>query len=212
MRIQEITQILPEYERGTGRAQEIERVLTRAGYTMLGGGADATAWARDDGTVIKIIMSGEASDNKPAMKTFKRFFKLTQARPSPHWPRFLPMQDEQGQSSVFAKFRIGNRNYLQIAMERLAEINDQEAEIIQTMSAYIEDNRDLGQFLRSLSKYNYLRAWVQDNQKQIPGLWQAMKDAHSKVNWDYEWDLHGGNVMKRSDGTYVITDPWIRWQ
>ena len=211
MRIQEITQTLPEYEQGTWRAEDIEKRLTQLGYTMLGGGADATAWARDDGRVIKIIMS-DGDSNKPAMKTFRRFLKLTRARPSPHWPRFLPMQDEQGQSSVFAKFRIGNRNYLQIAMEQLAPLDDVEAEIIQTMSAYVEDKRDLGQFLKSMGKYNYLRAWVQDNQKQIPGLWQAMKDAYSKANWDYEWDLHGGNVMKRRDGTYVITDPWIRWQ
>ena len=211
MRIQEITQILPEYERGTKRAREIEQVLTQAGYTMLGGGADATAWAKDDGMVIKIIMS-DSDSNKPAMKTFRRFLKLTQARPSPHWPRFFPMRDEQGRSSVFAKFRIGNRNYLQIAMEQLEDLDHEEGEIIEVMSAYIQHNRDLGQFLRGLKNYHFARDWVETNKQQIPGLWQAVKDAYSKTNWDYEWDLHGGNVMKRRDGTYVITDPWIRWQ
>jgi len=210
MRSREFQTLIPEYETGTRRAQEIERVLTRAGYTMLGGGADATAWAKDDGRVIKIIMS-EGDSNKPAMKTFRRFLKLTQARPSAHWPRFLPMQDDQGRSSVFAKFRIGDRNYLQIAMEQLTDLHPKEAEIIQTMSAYVEGNRDLGQFLRSLGGDQSARDWVKTNKQQIPGLWQAVKDAHSKTNWRYEWDLHGGNVMRRQDGTYVITDPWIRW-
>ena len=210
MRLREFQQPVQEYEHLTPRAEEIEKRLEQLGYTYLGGGADATAWAKDDGRVIKIIMS-EGDSNKPAMKTFRRFLKLTQARPSPHWPRFFPMQDEQGQSSVFAKFRIGNRNYLQIAMEQLEDIDDVEAEIIQTMSAYVEDNRNLDQFLRSIGKFNYTRDWVKKNSRQIPGLWQAVKDAYSKANWDYQWDLHGGNVMKRSDGTYVITDPWIRW-
>lgn len=210
MRLQEFQQILPEYEKGTRRAQEIERVLTRAGYTMLGGGADATAWAKDDGRVIKIIMS-DGDSNKPAMKTFRRFLKLTRARPSPHWPRFLPRRDEQGRSSVFAKFRIGDRNYLQIAMEQLTDLDPAEAEIIQTMSTYVEAGRNLHEFLKSVGKYDSARDWVKTNSRQIPGLWQAMKDAYSKANWDYEWDLHGGNVMRRADGTYVITDPWIRW-
>jgi hypothetical protein len=210
MRFKEFQEPVQEYEHLTPRAEEIEKRLHQLGYTYLGGGADATAWAKDDGRVIKIIMS-EGDSNKPAMKTFKRFLKLTQARPSSHWPRFFPMQDEQGRSSVFAKFRIGNRNYLQIAMEQLEDIDDVEAEIIEMMSAYIQDNRDLGQFLRGLEKYNYARDWVKKNKKQIPSLWQAVKDAYSKANWRYEWDLHGGNVMKRSDGTYVITDPWIRW-
>lgn len=211
MHLNEIFEPVQEYEQGTRRAEDIEKRLTRLGYTMLGGGADATAWAKDDGRVIKIIMS-DGDSNKPAMKTFRRFLKLTRSRPSPHWPRFLPMQDEQGQSSVFAKFRIGDRNYLQIAMEQLEDLHHEEGEIIEMMSAYIQDNRDLGQFLRGLEKYQYARDWVKQNKNQIPGLWQAMKDAYSKANWDYEWDLHGGNVMKRSDGTYVITDPWIRWQ
>jgi hypothetical protein len=210
MRLREFQQPVQEYEQGTQRSREIEQVLTQAGYTMLGGGADATAWAKDDGRVIKIIMS-EGDSNKPAMKTFKRFLKLTQARPSPHWPRFLPMRDEQGRSSVFAKFRIGNRNYLQIAMEQLEDLYHEEGEMIETMSAYIQDNRTLGQFLKSIGRFDITRDWVEENKKQIPGLWQAMKDAYSKANWDYEWDLHGGNVMRRADGTYVITDPWIRW-
>ena len=212
MRFKEFQQPVQEYEQGTWRAEDIEKRLTQLGYTMLGGGADATAWARDDGRIIKIIMSDEGWNNKPAMKTFKRFLKLTRSRPSPHWPRFLPMQDEQGRSSVFAKFRIGDRDYLQIAMEQLTPLDDEEAEIIQTMSAYVEDNRNLDQFLRSMGKYKSARDWVKKNSRQIPGLWQAVKDAYSKANWDYEWDLHGGNVMKRRDGTYVITDPWIRWQ
>ena len=210
MRSREFQTLIPEYETGTRRAREIEQVLTRAGYTMLGGGADATAWGRDDGTVIKIIMS-EGDNNKPAMKTFKRFLKLTQARPSPHWPRFLPRRDEQGRTSVFAKFRIGDRNYLQIAMEQLTDLDHEEVEIIQTMSTYVEAGRNLREFLKSLGRDDSARNWVKTNHQQIAGLWQAMKDAHSKTNWDYEWDLHGGNVMRHADGTYVITDPWIRW-
>jgi hypothetical protein len=25
----------------------------------------------------------------------------------------------------------------------------------------------------------------------------------------YRWDMHGGNFMRRADGTPVINDPWV---
>jgi hypothetical protein len=48
-------------------------------------------------------------------------------------------------------------------------------------------------------------------ESQLPTLWAAMETAYGKTGGNYVWDLHGGNAMKRKDGTIVITDPFIRW-
>jgi hypothetical protein len=211
MRAAEFTPLVQEYEQGTPRAREINQTLTQAGYRRLGGGVDAAAWRRDDDTVIKIIMP-ETSDSRPAMKTFKRFFRLTQARPSPHWPRYRTMRDETGQESVFAKFEIQGRTYLQIAMERLYRLNNIDHAMIQDMSDTIERGRSFQDWQASNQDvYDAEEHWLKKNQQQLPGLWAAMRAAYKQSDRKYEWDLHAGNVMKRRDGTFVITDPWIRF-
>jgi hypothetical protein len=211
MRATEFTSLVQEYEQGTPRAREINQTLTQAGYRRLGGGVDAAAWRRDDDTVIKIIMP-ETSDSRPAMKTFKRFFRLTQARPSPHWPRYRIMRDEYGQESVFAKFQIQGRTYLQIAMERLYPLNDIDRVMIQDMSDTIERGRSFQDWQTdNQDEWHTVESWLKKNQQQLPGLYAAMRAAYKQSDRKYEWDLHGGNVMKRRDGTFVITDPWIRF-
>jgi hypothetical protein len=211
MRAAEFTPLVQEYEQGTPSAREINQTLTQAGYRRLGGGVDAAAWRRDDDTVIKIIMP-ETSDSRPAMKTFKRFFRLTQARPSPHWPRYRTMRDETGQESVFAKFEIQGRTYLQIAMERLYRLNNIDHAMIQDMSDTIERGRSFQDWQASnQDEWHTVESWLKKNQQQLPGLWAAMRAAYKQSDRKYEWDLHAGNVMKRRDGTFVITDPWIRF-
>jgi len=197
MRAAEFTPLVQEYEQGTPSAREINQTLTQAGYRRLGGGVDAAAWRRDDDTV---------------MKTFKRFFRLTQARPSPHWPRYRTMRDETGQESVFAKFEIQGRTYLQIAMERLYRLNNIDHAMIQDMSDTIERGRSFQDWQASnQDEWHTVESWLKKNQQQLPGLWAAMRAAYKQSDRKYEWDLHAGNVMKRRDGTFVITDPWIRF-
>lgn len=211
MRFREFQTLIPEYETGTPRSSKIEQVMRQAGYGFLGGGAEATVWSHPRlPRVIKIIMPDDwRGDNRVAMATFQRFLKLTQSYPSPHWPRFHEMQDEHGRSSVFAKFRVGDRQYMQIAMERLEPLTADEQEIIEIMSEDVAQGRSVEHFTGWGDDSN---KWIDENRWQLPSLWKAMRAAHRKTNWDYDWDLHGGNVMRRQDGTYVIIDPWIRWK
>jgi hypothetical protein len=212
MRAAEFTPVVQEYEQGTPRAREINQTLTQAGYRRLGGGVDAAAWGRADGPVIKIIMP-DSFDSRPAMKTFKRFWRLTQARPSPHWPRYRTMRDEAGQESVFAKFEIRGRTYLQIAMERLYRLKDIDRVMIQDMSDTIERGRSFQDWQASnQDEWHTVENWLKKNQQQLPGLWAAIQAAYKQSDRKYEWDLHAGNVMKRRDGTFVITDPWVRFE
>jgi hypothetical protein len=213
MLLNEISAPVSEYERDTPRAEKIQRTLSRAGYRMLGGGAEATAWGREDGPVIKVIMPSEGSGTDLAMKSFLRFYKLTRKKPSPHWPRFQALRDEAGRVSDFAEFTIDGKKYVQIGVERLAELSFGESQIIEDMAMAIEQGRSLKHWAKAYMD-SYREDFPRDIQaleSQLPTLWAAMETAYGKTGGNYVWDLHGGNAMKRQDGTIVITDPFIRW-
>jgi len=199
-----------EYEHDTPRAQKIKTILSRAGYRKLGGGAESTAWGRKDGSVIKIIMPSEGMSTDLAMKSFLRFYRLTKKRPSPHWPRFQSMRDENDRVSDFAEFSIDGRPYVQIAMERLTELSRDEQEIIEDMGYYIQQGLSLKKSAKRIMASHDDEA-LRTIRPQLPSLWAAMETAYRKTGGDYVWDMHGGNAMKRRDGTIVIIDPFIRW-
>jgi hypothetical protein len=217
MRAEEFVQSMKEYEQDTARSAEIEKVMARAGYKRLGGGAEATAWSRKSGPVIKLIMPDEHIINTdPAMQSFKRFYKLTKKHPSKHWPIFYSMKDENGIASEFAKFRIGNRKYMQIAIEKLQELTPREEDFIDEISTMIANGMPYKEFVEEelpvIKKYNPPTYKIaQAINAQLPTLWAAIEMAYKKSSHKYEWDLHGGNVMKRANGTFVITDPFIQW-
>ena len=155
-------------------------------------------------------------NTKPAMQSFKRFYKLTKKYPSKHWPIFYSMKDENGIASEFAKFRIGNRKYMQIAIERLQELTPREGELVEEMSSLIANETSYKEFveqeLPAIKKFNPPTYKIaQAINPQLPTLWTAMEMAYKQSSHRYEWDLHGDNVMKRTDGTFVITDPFIQW-
>lgn len=204
-------QFIPEYERGTASAKEIHQILHQAGYRKLGGGAEATAWARDQGRVVKIIMPDDTSDAQAAMRTFQDFYSMTQRYPSPHWPRFYEMQDEAGRSSVFTRFKIQGRPYMQIAMERLRPLDTIESAIVRILVDFSRRHGPDAAWKRlSTSPSERVREVADRYRDQIEGLVQAIKLSRAQGRTlKYGWDLHPGNVMKRRNGTFVITDPWF---
>ena len=213
MRAAELTPLVQEYEQGTFSARKIQQTLTRAGYRRLGGGVESTAWGRADGPVIKVIMPNEGMNTDKAMKSFLRFYRLTKKRPSKHWPRFQALRDEAGRVSDFAEFTIDGKKYVQISMERLAELSPGESLIIEDMADSLAQGQSLKKWaFRNMDDYReQLPQDIQALEPQLPSLWAAMQVAYRKTGGDYVWDLHGGNAMKRRDGTIVITDPFIRW-
>ena len=206
MRAQEF---IPEYETGTPHSREIQRTLRQAGYQKLGGGVEATAWARDDGRVIKIIMPGITTPDS-AQRTFREFYRMTQQSPSPHWPVFYKMQDQAGRSSAFARFEIQGQPYMQIAMERLRPMTARDKEIVNVMHDYINDNWDRVKFLLQDRIPSFAHDIPRDREAKLKSFFRTLKVAKSNARrLGYEFDLHPGNVMRRGDGTLVITDPWI---
>ena len=213
MRLNEITTPVTEYERDTPRAEKIKRTLTRAGYRMLGGGAEATAWGREDGPVIKIIMPSLGSGTDLAMKSFLRFYRLTKKKPSKHWPEWRSLSNEAGQMSEYEWFWIDGRPYVQIAMELLQELSPGESLIIEDMADSLAQGWSLKKWaFRNMDDWREdFPQEIESLESQLPTLWAAMETAYRKTGGNYLWDLHGGNAMKRPNGDIVITDPFIRW-
>jgi hypothetical protein len=217
MRAQEFTPVVQEYEQGTPSARKIQRTLTGAGYRRLGGGVESAVWGKsgvEQGRpVFKIIMPGLGSSTDLAMKSFLRFYRLTKQRASPHWPVWIPQTDEAGRESDYAVFWIDGEKYVQISMERLAELSPGESLIIEDMADSLAQGHSLKKWVfRNMDEAR--ERFPQDIQAlepQLSSLWAAMQVAYRKTGGDYVWDLHGGNAMKRRDGTIVITDPFIRW-
>lgn len=106
----------------------------------------------------------------------------------------------------FVEFVLNNKNYKHfpriydhftyedyeiVVMEKLAKGNDFFVyQDVAESQGYVDCDSGLwrGQFGKSFDK--------------------ALEDLEYQTSEDVEWDLHGGNLMKRKNGTVVITDPW----
>lgn len=221
--------------------KEVDQRLRAAGYKKLGGGQEAGVYAKDQGSVIKIIMP-DPQDKKNvnndffnAEKTFLTFYNFVkQNKGNRFLPRFIPIQGKD-----YARFKIGDRIFLQISMEQLypSKQNSLEDAIIWAYSdfaarkvpwAQVQNQMadpktfeyygdDPGEYYfrarRTTSKY--AKAWQtsimpdKTKLKYYQSLYQTIAALYAYgLGKNLGWDLHGGNVMRRNDGTLVIIDPF----
>lgn len=218
MRAQEFA----EAERDTANAREIESTLTRAGYKKLGSGADATVWAKDENTVIKILMPDVPTD--AATKAFIKFYEFSQQHPDvPCLPKFREIG-----GTHHAPFQIGDTNYTQIAMERLYPIpSGSFAEaMVWILSDLAKQSISWPQALGIISDeatwegFTYpekieavlqtIDQWDDQDQVEWEVLFTVMQMLYAtgQIN-KMGWDLHTENVMQRKNGSLVIIDPWF---
>lgn len=223
MRYQELTQ---EAETGTKEAKQIASTLKNAGYKRLGSGVDATVWMKDAGTVIKIIMPEEGEDRELAANIFYKFYQFCKDNPQyENLPKFI---DIGGQGH--ASFKIGDKEYIQIAMEELYPIKSFgiEGDIVQVMAdsaakkeswdavkQQLSDPISLKNDIKSRTPNktaNYIKSLDKTGLAKLQVLYQLMVVLYhtGRIN-KFGWDLHLGNVMQRKDGTLVITDPWFSY-
>lgn len=222
MRYHEITQ---EADMTSNEAKKIMSTLIGAGYKPLGKGADATVWMKDAGTVIKIIMPDEGEDRTVAANIFYKFYEfVSQNQQYENLPKFIEIGGQH-----HAKFQIGNKEYIQIAMEQLYQIDEFgiEGDIVNVLSAgsakklnwqnvldrLIDENALWADGSHEPEKtINYIKSLDKTGLAKLQILYQLMVVLYhtGRVN-KFGWDLHVGNVMKREDGTLVITDPWFSY-
>ena len=215
-------QTVDEAEQGTPQAKEISQILSRAGYKMLGSGADATVWAQDTGSVVKIIMPEEAGTK--AAETFKRFYQFAREHQNLDcMPRFLEL-DKSGP----AKFSIKGKDYFLVAMERLTPIKDGSFEqgLVYLLSDYVikktpweqvKDNlskpdtwHDTEYFSKQANQFARTAAnFTPKQEAEYSVLYAAMVLLYhtGRIN-RLGWDLHTENAMMRGR-TIVIIDPWF---
>ena len=106
-------EFIPEYEQGTDNSKRIFAKLQQLGYTKIGGGVDATVWAKDEGHVIKILMP--STDRETADSAFTFFYDICKDNEQ---NQFLPKFIDIG-GAHHTVFEINGTPYRQIAMERL---------------------------------------------------------------------------------------------
>lgn len=222
MRYHEITK---EAEMGTPESNKINDTLKKAGYKQLGQGADATVWSKDIGTVIKIIMPSpdSASDSggpSLAEKIFIKFYEfVSENQQYENLPRFIEIGGKH-----HSKFKIGNKEYIQTAMEQLYPIDEYgiEGDIVTVLSVSAPKRLSWEKVIQRLSTPGeddvskttiaYIKNLDRTQLAKLHILYQLMVVMYhtGRIN-KFGWDVHTMNVMTRKDGTLVITDPWYSY-
>lgn len=204
-----------EYERRTDNSKQIFAELEKAGYTYLGGGMDATVWGKDEGEVLKVLMP--SANKAEAEASFLQFVKLCESMPgNPHVPHFV---DE------YSVFDINGTDYMQVTMERLQPLEKGgiEEAVVWALSdlstiAFIKW-RDVIKHINSPDYWAGFPAADEDLNfvTRVASEIPAYKKLFETMQFFFVqgrklglgWDLHTENVMQRSDGTIVITDPYF---
>ena len=194
--------------------KQVYQTMADAGYKKLGRGADASVWAKDAGSVIKIITSGQSP--------FLKFYKFCRAHPdNSHLPKFIPIQGQD-----HAVFKLHGEKFLQVSMEKLKKIRSDSPQ--EFLVWYLEDaagkNHSWDKVVAELTANQGSELFKHKNQfpmktlqiiykslTEQPNHWlplyQTIVDLRKHVG-NASWDLHTDNAMQRSDGTIVITDPY----
>jgi len=194
----------------------VKNRLKASGYKFIGSGYDAQVWMKDEGTVVKILLPKE--DNT-AHDTFKTFYQLSKKLNSPNLPKFKQVDGRE----VY-NFTINDQPFVQYGMEQLypLEKGSLDEYVVWNLADYSAKQMDWTEVVDSIKndsgKGIYPNAeklqkeFVAQNTsklKEYEIFYNTLRKLHKVGNSKgYGWDPHTENVMRRSDGTLVITDPW----
>lgn len=214
-----------EAEAGTHRSKHIFDTLESKGYSKLGSGADATVWARDAETVIKIIMPDGPAARDAASRTFFKFYEFCQQHPNLDClPRFHKIGGVH-----HSTFEVDGVTYIQTAMERLQplEQDSQRTALVWLLSDLATKNmswRDAWDHCGDPHSWvnwddseavtvDDIMVYIDEQDERDRAEWAVLYSVmrllyhRGKIN-KMGWDLHTENVMLRGD-TLVIVDPWF---
>lgn len=207
--------------------KEIVGHLKSLGYEHIGSGADARVWAKEASYVIKILMPDKP--NGAAEHVFKKFYEFCESNPT---LTCLPVFNEVN------TIDIAGADYIQIDMERLSPIAkfsfdeaviwyfsdfvqaqepwnavDYALGLPSTWEDYFGTRRDKVKLAAKFADtWQNLSLSDGDHRKQqeLKTLYKVLSMLYStgKIN-KFGWDVHTENVMQRSNGELVITDPWF---
>lgn len=207
-----------EAESRTKNSATIAKKLKAAGYKKLGSGADSTVWAKDEASVIKILMPEDS--NSLAEKTFLDFYNFVRSNPNfPNLPKFL----ESTQT-----MNINGKDYTFVVMERLKPIKRGSIDeaMVWILSDFAVKKMSWEDVQKELANPDTWQHW--DAPPSVEKILQTIATMDKEVSLRYGvlyylmallyhtgrinklgWDLHTENVMQRADGTLVVIDPWF---
>ena len=214
-------------------APGITDVLLSKGYTSLGKGVDQSAFLEPGGkSVLKIFGTQPGIGTLKFTPDQKMFIFWADYCKSHSANPFLP------KFAGWETFEFDGDKYLQIRMERLAELPEETADALANISG---DTESEIAGLRPEQAAHQVRQQQKDRRKEIGNdvlrshygsIESPARVAHSELaillgkNYKllvdtisklhqignmkgWQFDLHGGNFMHRNDGTPVIVDPWV---
>lgn len=190
----------------------INSALKNAGYKKIGFGIDSSVWMKDQGTVLKVIMPD--LDPDLSIHKMKTFYKFCKEHPElENLPKFKKVDGKE-----FYNFKLGNVPFMQFTLEQLYPLKKKSFEewVVWYMSGEVD--KDWKTAYHNLTNTR-LRDWKEfrrmfknldpnelANYRQFFETFRMLYKICKKNK--FGWDAHTENVMKRSDGTLVITDPW----
>jgi hypothetical protein len=200
----------------------IEKELKSKGYKFLGAGVDQMAFAdpHNPNAVLKIFGTQEGTKRGGISGDHKMLYvwaKFCQKNSSnPYLPKFYGV----------ATFRWKDRTYLQISQEKLVKNKKFTENVTQSLVNAVEMGYDFegwmkkekpGAFNWGNTEYSYGKERKISDMFADPGQVKQLEEFYNTVERlysisqdnGYTFDLHEGNIMARSDGTPVITDPWV---
>jgi dephospho-CoA kinase len=188
----------------------INSALKNAGYKFIGSGYDAQVWMKDEGTVVKILMP-ETQENE-AIESFKTFYNFVKRHNDlPNLPKFKKVDGRE----VYT-FSIKGKPFMQFGMEQLYPLKNDSLDewVVWHMADYSAKQVDWEVAKKGMSEEQdeYAEDFTAQNSSKMNEykvLYDTLRMLH-KVGRKkgYGWDPHTENIMQRSDGTLVITDPW----
>jgi hypothetical protein len=207
IRYVDVSEDIEEVNEDEDVSKFVKNKLKAAGYKFIGSGYDAQVWMKDEGTVVKILMPKE--DNI-AHETFKTFYQLSKKLNSPNLPKFKEIDG----SEVY-NFTINYQPFVQYGMEQLYPLkkNSLDEWVVWMMADLSAKQLDWESAKKAMidERDRYSKLFAQNTSKMddYEVLYNTLRKLHKVGNSKgYGWDPHTENVMRRSDGTLVITDPW----
>ena len=191
--------------------------LSQAGYKSIGKGADAIVFAKKtDPNVIKVLIGDRDTNTDIAAKGFLAFVKFCRALSSPHLPKF----------GEISQIQVGSEVMHQVILERLYNLTEDEKDVVWFMAQAVANDLPWESIMERIhshgakaheeyqakvqaEKAKYLK--IAQKHRSVFEIMQKLHD-HANILKTVSMDLlsdEGQNIMKRKDGTWVITDPYV---
>ena len=206
MKIQDIItenqQVLDEF---STMARGIRKALEKKGYRALGAGVDQEAYLEPNGqTVLKIFgTQGNTKKLSADQKMFAKWADFCQRNSdNPFLPKFSGWETFNYKGELYLQIRtefLKPSGELGRAISQLGNALDNDVANYYTLKTYRGTDREYKRVAKAVGEQN------------VPLLLNTLLELihTTQKKKSYNWDLHGGNIMMRSNGQPVLNDPYV---